>query len=92
VNGQVAGQTSRATPQSFDPGKVGEDGDWPVGHPVGQMPVQGAVTYGPGEGIKAEPYHFGITGGGGRYRGASGTVRIGEVSAAELCLTFRLRD
>ena len=58
--------------------------------PEGQIAVQGLVTYGPGEEIKGEPYHFAITGGTGAYKGARGTVRIEEVTAERLRLTFRL--
>ncbi len=58
--------------------------------PGGLITVQGMVTYAPGEEIKAEPYHFAITGGTGKYRTARGTVRIKEVSGEQLRLTFRL--
>ncbi len=60
--------------------------------PGGLITVQGIVTYAPGEEIKAEPYHFAISGGTGKYRAAGDTVRIEEVSGEELRLTFRLRD
>ena len=60
--------------------------------PGGLITVQGIVTYGPDEEVKAEPYQFAITGGTGRYRDASGTVRIEEVSAERLRLTFRISD
>ena len=60
--------------------------------PGGQITVQGMVTYGPTEEIKADPYDFAITGGTGKYRGAGGTVRIKEVPGGELHLTFRVRD
>jgi hypothetical protein len=58
--------------------------------PEGQITVQGLVTYGPDEEVKAEPYHFAITGGTGKYRAARGTVEIQEVSGEEFNLTFRL--
>ena len=60
--------------------------------PGGLITVQGLVTYGPDEEIRAEPYDFAITGGTGRYREAGGTVRIQEVSPEELRLTFRISD
>ena len=60
--------------------------------PGGQITVQGIVTYGPDEEIKAEPYQFAITGGTGRYRDASGTVQIEEVSGEEVRLIFRISD
>lgn len=58
--------------------------------PGGQITVQGVVTYGPGEEVKREPYHFAITGGTGKYRAARGTVQIDEVSGEEFRLIFRL--
>ena len=58
--------------------------------PGGQIAVQGLVTYAPDEEIKADPYHFAITGGTGKYRNAHGTVRIKEGSE-EARLTFRIR-
>jgi hypothetical protein len=58
--------------------------------PGGQITVQGLVTYGPGEEVKEEPYFFAITGGTGRYKTADGQVRIEEVSADEIRLTFRI--
>ena len=58
--------------------------------PGGQIAVQGSVTYAPDEEIKADPYHFAITGGTGKYRNAHGTVRIKEGSE-EARLTFRIR-
>lgn len=60
--------------------------------PGGLITVQGIVTYGPDEEIKAEPYQFAITGGTGRYRDAGGTVRIEEVSPEKLRLTFRISE
>ena len=60
--------------------------------PGGQITVQGIVTYGPDEEIKAEPYQFAITGGTGKYRDAGGTVQIKEVSSEELHLIFRISD
>lgn len=60
--------------------------------PGGLITVQGMVTYAPDEEIKAEPYHFAITGGTGRYRHAGGTARIQEISPEELRLTFRISD
>jgi hypothetical protein len=58
--------------------------------PGGQITVQGLVTYGPGEEIKEDPYFFAITGGTGRYKTADGQVRIEELSADEIRLTFRI--
>ena len=60
--------------------------------PGGQITVQGIVTYGPDEEIKAEPYQFAITGGTGKYRDAGGTVQIKEVSSEEVHLSFRISD
>ncbi len=56
--------------------------------PGGQITVQGLVTYGPTEEIKAEPYRFAITGGTGRYREADGEVRIEELGGGVIDLTF----
>jgi hypothetical protein len=58
--------------------------------PGGQITVQGLVTYGPGEEIKADPYLFAITGGTGKYRAARGEVKIEEVSGVKLRATFRI--
>ena len=58
--------------------------------PGGQITVQGLVTYGPDEEIKADPYLFAITGGTGRYREAHGDVRIEEVTATRFRATFRI--
>jgi hypothetical protein len=58
--------------------------------PGGQVTVQGLVTYGPTEEVKADPYSFAITGGTGQYRGARGEVTIQEVSAVKFHLTFRI--
>ena len=56
--------------------------------PGGQVTVEGLVTYGPDEAVKAEPYYFAITGGTGQYQGARGQVKIEEVSADEVHATF----
>jgi hypothetical protein len=58
--------------------------------PLGQITSQGLVTYGPGEDFRQTPYSFAITGGTGKYRAARGEVRIKEVSAEEVRLTFRI--
>jgi hypothetical protein len=58
--------------------------------PGGQLTVQGLVTYGPGEEVKADPYSFAVTGGTGKYRGARGEVKIEEVSGVQFRLTFRI--
>ena len=58
--------------------------------PGGQITVQGLVTYGPTEEVKAEPYLFAITGGTGRYREADGEVKIEELGGGVLDLTFRI--
>ena len=58
--------------------------------PGGQVTVQGLVTYGPTEEVKADPYSFAITGGTGQYQRASGEVTIQEVSAVKFRLTFRI--
>jgi hypothetical protein len=58
--------------------------------PGGQVTVQGLVTYGPDEEVKADPYLFAITGGTGQYREAHGEVRIEEVTATRFRATFRL--
>lgn len=58
--------------------------------PGGQITVQGLVTYGPDEEIKEEPYFFAITGGTGRYKTATGQVKIEELGGGELRLTFRI--
>ena len=56
--------------------------------PGGQVTVEGLVTYGPDEAVKAEPYYFAITGGTGQYQGARGQVKLEEVSADEVHATF----
>ena len=56
--------------------------------PGGQITVEGLVTYGPDEAVKAEPYYFAITGGTDQYEGARGQVKLEEVSADELHATF----
>lgn len=58
--------------------------------PGGQITVQGLVTYGPDEEIKADPYLFAITGGTGQYQEAHGEVRIEEVTATRFRATFRI--
>jgi hypothetical protein len=58
--------------------------------PLGQITAQGLVTYGPGEEFRQKPYSFAITGGTGKYRAARGAVRIQELSAEEVRLTFRI--
>ena len=56
--------------------------------PGGQITVEGLVTYGPDEAVKAEPYYFAITGGTGQYEGARGQVKLEEVSARKVHATF----
>jgi hypothetical protein len=56
--------------------------------PGGQITVEGLVTYGPDEAVKADPYYFAITGGTGQYEGAGGQVKLEEVSADEVHATF----
>lgn len=58
--------------------------------PGGQVAVQGLVTYGPEEEFKADPYHFAITGGTGKYRKTRGTVRIQEAKGDEFQVTLRI--
>lgn len=58
--------------------------------PLGQITAQGLVTYAPGEEFRQEPYSFAITGGTGKYRAARGEIRIKELSAEEVRLTFRV--
>lgn len=58
--------------------------------PLGQITAQGLVTYAAGEAFRQEPYSFAITGGTGRYRKARGEVKIKELSAEEVRLTFRV--
>ena len=58
--------------------------------PLGRITAQGLVTYGPGEEFRQKPYSFAITGGTGKYRAARGEVRIQELSAEEVRLTFRI--
>jgi hypothetical protein len=58
--------------------------------PDGQVTVQGLVSYGPHEEVKADPYFFAITGGTGKYRGARGEVRIEDVSSSEARITLRI--
>jgi hypothetical protein len=60
--------------------------------PGGQITVEGLVTYGPDEAVKAEPYYFAITGGTGRYEGARGQVKLEEVSADKVHATFMIDD
>jgi hypothetical protein len=50
--------------------------------------VEGLVTYGPDEAVKAELYYFAITGGTGQYEGARGQVKLEEVSPREVYATF----
>jgi hypothetical protein len=56
--------------------------------PGGQITVEGLVTYGPDEAVKADPYYFAITGGTGQYEGARGQVKLEEVSPDEVHATF----
>ena len=56
--------------------------------PGGQITVEGLVTYGPDEAVKAEPYYFAVTGGTGQYQGVRGLVKLEEVSADEVHATF----
>ena len=60
--------------------------------PGGQITVEGLVTYGPDEAVKAEPYYFAITGGTGQYEDARGQVKLEEVSADEVHATFLIDD
>ena len=52
----------------------------------GQIAVQGLATFADGEPLRAT---LAITGGTGAYRGASGEVRVREVSDGRLRYTFR---
>jgi hypothetical protein len=58
--------------------------------PGGQITVEGLVTYGPREAVKAEPYYFAITGGTGDYQGAEGQVKLEEVSATVVRVTLQI--
>jgi hypothetical protein len=59
--------------------------------PLGQISAQGLVTYAAGEEFRRrKPYFFAITGCTGKYRKARGEVKIKELSAEEVRLTFRV--
>lgn len=58
--------------------------------PLGQITAQGLVTYAAGEEFRGKPYSLAITGGTGKYRKARGDVKIKELSAEEVRLTFRV--